>query len=313
MSDDTRRQAALSTMWERFPAVKTKVLQVYGLQLPRHLAVFCALWESADRAEREALDLLMVWPDGLTQYFGTDGLRLVGRDGLDERLNFRYRCDPPEFVTVLMGGSDGLHYGLWYDDPAELPSFIVHNYARDAAETSTNGCPTLLTELRMNIAQMLSDYGDDGEEAQILEPLTAALDWFTAADREALEADGERRWASAPRPPGGISVFPALPPGSGDPRRAQANGRIAGFRADAPMAAEWIAQAEQELAAGLPAFALAVGGELHWLDQNRYRDQSRDLLVRAYRLLGRDALAEIVEVHTAHRDLESVHVLVPPR
>jgi hypothetical protein len=59
-----------------------------------------------------------------------------------------------------------------------------------------------------------------------------------------------------------------------------------------------------------PAFALAVGGELHWLDQDEYRTASRELLVGAYRALGRDALAAIIEVHIAHRDLRSVGVLV---
>lgn len=263
---------------------------------------------SVDAAEREALDYLGVSPFGLTEYFGDDGLRLVGRDGLDERLHGRFRRDPAEFVTVLMGGSDGLHYGLWYDDPAELPSFVVHNYARDSAETWTNHCPTLLAELRQRIRKVQSDYGETGEEAHLLRPLTAALDWFAAAEREALNADGERPWASAARPPGGISIFPGLPPNSGDPRLAQSHDRTSGFLADAPESAEWIAQAEQELAAGKPALALAVGAELHWVDRDAYRLQSRDLLVGAYRLLGRDALTEIVEVHAAYRDLRSVNV-----
>lgn len=298
-------------MWERFPAAEAKVRDVYGLRLPRHLAVFCALWESAGRPEREALDFLMVSPFGLTQYFSTGGPRLSGRDGLDERLHGRYRRDPAEFVTVLMGGSDGLHFGLWYDDPAELPSFVAHNYARDSAETWTNHCPTLLAELRHQVSRALSDYHDTGEEARILRPLVAAMDWFAAADREALRADGERRWARAARPAGGISIFPALPPGSGDPRRAQASGRISGFRSGVPEAAEWIAQAERELAASEPAFALAVGGELHWADLDGYREQSGELLARAYRMLGRGALAEIAELHAAHRDLASVNVLVP--
>lgn len=299
-------------MQKRFPAVAEKVRQVYGLRLPLHLAVFCALWKSADAAERAAFDYLGVSPLGLTDYFGDEGLRLVGRDGLDERLHGRFRCDPAEFVTVLMGGSDGLHYGLWYDDPAELPSFIVHNYARDSAETWAGRNPTLLGELREAVARVASDYGADGEEARLLRPLTAALDWFAPAERLALEADGKPRWASAARPSGGVSVFPALPPNSGDPRLKQSRDRMSSFHSGSPEAAEWIAQAERELAVGEPALALAVGGELHWLDHDDYRPQSRRLLTAAYRSLGRDALAEIIEVHTAHRDLRSVDVLVAP-
>ena len=37
-------------MWDRFPAVEEKVRSVYGLRLPRYLAVFCVLWASADDA-----------------------------------------------------------------------------------------------------------------------------------------------------------------------------------------------------------------------------------------------------------------------
>jgi hypothetical protein len=114
VSDDARREAALSLMQARFPTVAARAWQVYGLRLPRHVAVFCALWASADAAELGALDHLMVRPFGFTEYFGDNGLLLTTRDGLDERLHGRYRCDPPEFVTVLGGGTDGLHYGLWY-------------------------------------------------------------------------------------------------------------------------------------------------------------------------------------------------------
>src|SRR5689334_13628724 len=106
-SQEQRRSAALTLAYERFPAVAERVRQVYGLRLPRHLAVFVALCRSAGDAEWEALDYLMLSAAGVTDYFGDDGLRLVGRDGLDERLHGRYRRDPAELVTVLMGGSDG--------------------------------------------------------------------------------------------------------------------------------------------------------------------------------------------------------------
>jgi len=313
VADGTRREAALSLMGQRFPAVAERVARVHGLRVPRHLMVFCALWASADVAERAALDYLGVRPFGLTQYFADDGLRLAGRDGLDERLQGRYRRDPAELVTVLSGGTDGLHFGLWYDDPAELPSLIAHNYARDSAETRTSGAPTLLAELGSRAGSMLADYGADGEEARLLAPLADALGWFAAADREALEADGERRWAGVPRQATAVSIFPALPAGSGDPRLAESARRVAGFGAGVPEAVGWIDQAGRELAAGLPAFALAVGMELHWTDLDQHRRASRDLLTGAYRALGREALAAIVEVHTEHRDLTSVNVLTTMR
>lgn len=42
MVEQARRVAALSIMLERLPAVAKRVRRVYGLRLPRHLAVFCA-------------------------------------------------------------------------------------------------------------------------------------------------------------------------------------------------------------------------------------------------------------------------------
>lgn len=311
-ADEERRAAALATAWERFPLVAERVHRVYGLRLPRHLAVFVAFWASAAGAEREALSALMVRPWGVTDYFSDDGLWLAGRDGLDERLHARFRRDPAEFVTVLAGGGDGLHYGLWYDDPAELPSSLAYNYARDSAETWACDAPTLLALLRSRAAAMLSEYGDDGEDAEQARSLVAALDWFEAADREAREADGPPRWACTPRRYGAVSLFPALPPGSGDPRLAESAERLSDFERDPTRAARWIADARRELAAGRPALALAVGGELHWLDDDAYRQQGLDLLVGAYRALGRDALADIAAIHAQRRDLSSVAVLVRP-
>jgi hypothetical protein len=228
MSEEAR-QAALSLMEERFPAVAERVQRVYGLRLPRHLAVVCALWHSADKSERKGLNYLDVQLSGVTDYFDDHGLERVGRDGLDERLHWRYRCDPAEFVTVLDGGSDGLHYGLWYEDPAELPVLIAHNWARDSAETWTNGYATLIAELRWRVQRVASDYGEDGPEAEQVRAVGAALEWFAAADEAALRADGLSP-APAERPYSAVGLFPLLPAGAGDPRLAESRERLRGFR-----------------------------------------------------------------------------------
>jgi hypothetical protein len=300
-------------MQGRFPAVAARVRQVYGLRLPRHVAVVCALWASASSVERAALNHLGVWPFGLTEYFGDGGLRLTGRDGLDERLHARYRRDPPEFVTVLSGGTDGLHYGLWYDDPADLPSLLVYNYARDDAVTWASSAATMLGEIRRGAQQAVQDFGEDqyDEDVRLILPVFAALDWFADADQSALEADGLPPGAAGNRQSSAVSVFPALPAGCGDPQLARSEERVRAFREGGTAAAQWITLSRDQLAAGKPALALAVGGELHWTDLDQYRQASHDLLAGAYRALGRDALAGIAEVHVAHRDLRSVGVLVP--
>ena len=57
---------------------------------------------------------------------------------------------------------------------------------------------------------------------------------------------------------------------------------------------------------GLPVGAASPAAA----DPGSLRRQARDLLVDAYRRLGRDALAHIADVHARHRDLLTVDVLV---
>ncbi|MFI5912240.1 ADP-ribosylation family protein [Dactylosporangium sp. NPDC051541] len=303
---------ALATMEARFPSVEEHFRRVYSLRLPRHLAVYAAFWAGlSDNAARCLSERLGLSPWGITEYFEDGGLDRVTRDGLDERLHCRFRRDPAEFVTVMGGDTDGLHFGLWYDDPAELPSFIAYNYARDSAETWSHHAPTLLHEIRIRLADAKRDVELDGPEhyegMPPFEPLEAALDAYADADAAALAADGPVTWAGAPRPRVAITIGPVLPEDAGDPRAAESGERLDTYR-DPARAAPVIAAARSELAAGRPALALVVGGELHWLDADEYRPESTELLTGAYRALGRDALAGIVEVHHAHRDLRSVDI-----
>ncbi|GAA1519791.1 hypothetical protein GCM10009827_039090 [Dactylosporangium maewongense] len=313
MRDDQR--AALALMGERFPLVEERFRRVYNLRLPRHVAVFAAFWHSLDGAERSAVwGGLGLRTGGIAALFADGGLSLSARDGLDERLDHRYRRDPPELVTIMGGDSDGLHYGLWYDDPADLPTFVAYNWARDTAETWTNGWVTMLGQTYGLLQKVRSDRERDDpahyEGAEPLEPAEDALNAFADADAEALAQDGPRRWATADRPDGGVTIGPALPPDAGDPRAGRADERITLYR-DPETAASIIAEARAELAAGQPAYALVVGRELHWFDADDHRAEATELLVGAYRALGRDALADIAEVHHANRNLRSVDVLAP--
>lgn len=311
-----RAEASLSLMHARFSEVAMRVQAVYRLRLPRHLAVFAAFLDAIDEAGRSALsDCVGLSAGGISRYFEHDGLALAGRNGLDERLEARFRCDPPEFVTVMWGDTDGLHFGLWYDDPAELPSFVAYNYARDSAETWTSHQPTVLAEIAERIdraaAEMESDPDEEYPGQEDLPELRRALEAFGEADRKACKDDGPLRWAATARPAIVGGLGPALPSGAGDPRGGgeQREERSRAYHDRSPLIWEWVAQAEAELGAGKPAFALTLGRELHWVDSDDYRDASLRLLTSAYRALGRDALADIAEVHHAHRDLHSVAVL----
>lgn len=291
-------------MYGRFDTVAARFGDVYRLRLPRHAAVGAAFFASLDAEERYALDRL-VSPFGVLEYFADGGLDRIARDGIDERLDCRFRRDPAELVNVLSGNSDGLHFGLWHDDPADVPTFIAYNWARDSAETWTHGYLSVVGQIYDWVQRAA---GDDPSGANRYAPLEPVFDWFATVDAEAVAADGERRWSGASRTPCAISIGAALPSGSGD-ARADGSLRIEGAEADEIR--EWATTALAEAAAGRPAYALSLGAEMHWRDRPEWQDTARDLLESGYRAAGRDALAEIVRVHYIHRDLPDVGVLVP--
>lgn len=49
----------------------------------------------------------------------------------DPCLHWRYFGDPPELVTILTGGTDGLHWGYVIDQPQDGPQGIVGYFAGD--------------------------------------------------------------------------------------------------------------------------------------------------------------------------------------
>lgn len=309
---NSRQAASLAKTQARFTAVATRFQRVYGLRLPRHMAVFTAFWDSLDRTERTGMGVTGLGGSGITAYFDDGGLDLVGRDGLDERLESRYRLDPPEFVTVMHGDSDGLHFGLWYDDPAHPPAFVAHNWARDDATTLSSGWRTPLGEVHARLEETLEEL--DSAHGAVHAALRA-VEAFADADREAWEEEGYTPPEGTRVPVFGSSMGLLFPPGSGDPSGGTTvEERLRIYRERLPDLHEWmIPCAREELAAGRPAFALVLGHELRFADVDEYREEAWHLLGDAYRALDRQALADIAAVHHAHLDLPSVGVLTSPR
>lgn len=62
--------------------------------------------------------------------------RRAGRSRLP--LPWHVRMMEPEMSRDASGDSDGLHFGLWYDTADEAIA-VVHDYARDSAETWIDG------------------------------------------------------------------------------------------------------------------------------------------------------------------------------
>ena len=301
-----RREAALAVVLGRFPAVAARMRAVYDMPLPRHLAYAIGFYAGLTAEEREeAWSYLGCGPAGVSEWFEDGGLE---RPALaDERLHYRYRCDPPEFVTIFSGNSDGGHWGLWYDDPRELPRLVVHNYARD--DGCTRACkPTLLASLREQLYDRERRAGDYPHVQRVRA-------WFDECRRQELLAYREEGIKAPPIRSGACvaGMDPVVPgaslPADLDPF-AQAL-RYKTFRERPAEAAPWIDRARAELAAGQPFRALFLGRELHYVDTDELREVATELLIGAYRALGRDALAAVARVHHDHRDLRHVGIYGP--
>lgn len=299
-----RRRVALATALARFPAVAAHMRAVYDMALPRHVTYAAAFWAGLTEEERsEAWSYLGCGPFGILEWFADDGLTKPSR--YDERLHGRFRRDPPEFVTVFSGNSDGSHWGLWYDDPRELPRLIAHNWARDSAETGP--CkPTLLGSLRAEMTRERLGPKDYPHARRVLAWLDEMHALELAAHRE------EKIGPSLPHTQHCIGGMDPVVPGARVPDDlvgyAAHEARYKAYRGDIPLVRTWIAEAERELEAGEPLRALFLARELHWCDGDELRAEAAELGIRAYRALGRDALAEILRVHVEHRDLPSVDV-----
>ncbi|HEU4539176.1 MAG TPA: ADP-ribosylation family protein [Polyangiaceae bacterium] len=316
---EARRRAARARAAADCERLAAKVARTYGLRLPRHVEAFWAFFTSLSPSERDAFDDLVGFrPAGILDWLAPGGLERAPRDGLDERLHWRYRGDPPEFVSVLHGTSDAQHFGLFYDDPRFAPSGVAVNYARDSAETWWSA-PTLLEVIR----ESLPAHSDDPSSTlEALEHhncrtrlLRDALDAFADDDRRA-RADDE---AGALMPYEARRAVPEIvcgvgvvgPDGVAVELPYLAEGPDVVFSPSAERSARlraWIDDARAALDRGEALFALGLGRDLHWLDADEFRAESLELMTRAYRALGRDTLAAIAEVHHAHRDLPSVDV-----
>src|SRR5688572_29947268 len=107
----------------------------YGLDFPADLF---AVWELANqlrpRATRDAFDVIPLHLDGV---FDVLAGQFDARPpkGMLWTHDLSYQ-DPPEFFMIFWGECDGYHMGLWFDDPARLPTCMVAYHNNDAYDLS---------------------------------------------------------------------------------------------------------------------------------------------------------------------------------
>lgn len=306
--------------------VEERFLRDWGFELPDSIFRFSDFLESLGPVEQQALRELDVSPAGIMDLFADAGLR--PRDGLDVRVHGRYYRDPPEFLTFMHAGSDGLHHGLWFDDGRTCGG-VASYYNNDGDGIDTTAA-TPLEALRAILERHWRDLDDDVQDEEV-----SARKSRLGLLREALtgvETGG--------RPEVGVAysmaydaVVPPVDPGrltTLDGAGALAVGetaldRPAHGRADEYKFATYmydlfedsdaldagVREARRRCAAGDPAEALVLGRDLHWASGGDPAREAlaNELLVMAYRAVGRPSLAEVADAHHRHRSLPRVNVL----
>jgi hypothetical protein len=311
-------------MASRLDARRARIVAEYGFDFP---PCFYRFWHFVNRlaplaplhALEESLQIRLVGPFEI----------LAGRfDGRVPRhsllLHWRYHDDPPEFFTVLAGGSDGLHWGYFLDDPPRPDGCVASYYARDAYEFSIDG-DDLFEAVRLHLEQSQADLeiyvAEDPDEAvhyrgrleQIARVRRLLLEYGTSDRPEqgdeyaerygGISQRNDRRIARTREGMGIVAAKTQYRPLSLDDRRLWKQLR----RND--QLPELVAQARQALSEGFPATALKLGKDLWAIGGKEASRAAAELLDAAYEALGRPLLRRVLQTHLACRQLPSVDIL----
>jgi hypothetical protein len=325
------RTAAWSSVDSVRDTVRGRFTADWGIDLPESIFRFWAFVLSLGPDERQAMEYMELGPLGITDLLKDPTAR--PRDGLDIRVHGRFCRDPPEFQTFMSGGTDGLHYGLWFDDGRSCAG-VARYYINDGGGVGTPA-GTPLEALREELEEtwrahfedddVVEDDADEDLDVARLEDclrrLRETLMTFETGDRpeegeeysEAYVLDPvAERWdpGRVMTLDGGGALVSATTTVARSPQRnwddqdwcTAWQEELTGV----PEALEaHVADAVRRLAAGDPDHALVLGRDLHWISagdavRERY---AHDLLVLAYQALGRHSLAGIVTAHHRHRSL----------
>ncbi|ADI07706.1 hypothetical protein SBI_04586 [Streptomyces bingchenggensis BCW-1] len=333
--DPTVRLAAESRVARDRAAIERRFADDWGIELADSMFRYWLFLLSLGPVEQRALHDAELRPYGIMNLF--DDPACPPREGLDVRVHGRYYRDPPEFLTFMHGGTDGLHFGLWYDDGRTCTG-VASYYNNDGGGVGLpSGTPleTVRERIEWRQVHLDSEAGEDepiaadlAEERFRLRALREALMTFETGDRPEEGNAYHKTYRDGDEVPedGDPIRFETLDGGGAlaDGESVVPRGRQRPYddydwctnlhkqlTGDPGAVASWVAEALQRCAAGDPAGALTLGRDLHWAsggDAERER-QAHELLVAAYRALGRHNLAGITDAHHRHRDLPQVDVL----
>lgn len=228
----------------------------------------------------------------------------------------RYYNDPPEFVTVARGRTDGLHWGYYVDDPQSSAFPVVAYYSNDAFKLTVVG-DTLFEALRDELEghyrgciELMEYYPDEKDTCQHhldqLARLRERLQTYATGERSEVGGEyvakyramsGLSRHVIAPtRDAMGIVVSDGkYRPVSGDDLY-----QLWDYRPTSHEVQERTEEALQLLAQGYSGAALKLGKDL-WVYRD-FREASYALLDAAYADLNRELLRKFLHMAVAFRN-----------
>ncbi|KAL4894389.1 hypothetical protein BDV59DRAFT_200738 [Aspergillus ambiguus] len=221
----------------------------------------------------------------------------------------RHYNDPPEFLTVVTGMTDGVHWGYYIDDPDAPPFPLATFYSNDAFELEVAG-NNMFEVVRWKIEKCVEDltgYMEDEPheeeyyriELAKLARLREILQTYSTGDRPETGTEYMRkyktidtsRYVVAPtRDRMGIVLNPD--------KYVPINGNDIFTQWDLSLSPSQVADLEKEamdlMAQGYPGAALKLGKDL-WAFKD-YHETSYRLLHSAYKALGRPLLQKFLHI-----------------
>jgi len=224
-------------------------------------------------------------------------------------MHWRYYLDPPEFFTVATGGTDGHHWGYWFDAPGELEPRVCSYYTNDAYEITDCGqtLPEAVDEHLAAAEESLEEYVEDNPaEADHYTRELAALNDV----RQRLRA---HRWPAThqtPRVPN-VPTFDGMglviPPSA---VKDLLDAETLYTDADVGEGEKLLLHARRALSEGDLGLALQIARAIWTLSGSREWHQPAALVMAdVYEALHRPALAEIARVQARYREIRSVDLL----
>lgn len=280
---------------------RAQLEQVYGLQFPDSLFAF---WEFVQTYSSQfaILEMSLLGPFDILRGSPAE---------VNPLWDARYYNDPPEFLTLASGHTDGLHWGYYVDDPLK-PAFPVASfYSNDAFQLTVKG-KSLFEAVRyeieisyrdsMDYMESDPDYKQSYEEKiSQLAVLREALQKYETGERPEVGNRYLRTRANSRRrlPPTRDDMGIKVPEGSYRPLKGADSFQIWNYVPNEKDVQEKAAEAMDLLTQGYPGAALKLGKDL-WIYRD-FRETSYALLDAAYTALNRDQLKEWLKVAIAYR------------